>query len=406
MRQCKNSIEFTGFFILTYLISPVICFIFACKNFKYNISNIFIVLFFLYFGFSVNFHNDLDVVRHIGNINKYDSLSIFDIINSDFIWRNEIKDVYHVILKYISSRFLYSENIFLSLVIIIYYGLFLLVLKNLVLFCKYPNVYGSISLLGVIFAIEFYWFSGVRFYTGVYFFLLNYVLYLYTGHKKYLYISHFSFLFHFSLIVLPVCYLLSSVIKNIKYSYFAIFVVSFSNRLFNVDFVSFLKPYTITHVFFKNSVMNDSIRNSVLNFSNYMRNDGNAVYRLRDEAVLCCLLIILFNLYKKNKDIFLKYSSVLGFICVLMSFANFGYADITFYERTLKISLILINILIYIIFNHDKCRPNMNRSLSFIFAGSVFFMFLTQVVQWREYLFDFNFLFSNPLIKYVNYILY
>lgn len=197
--------------LILALISPFLCLIIGLKNYRTNSAKYYILVFILFYAFTLTFpegETDMDFFRRIDHFNSIvaeKNLKISEMWNlvysDDSI--DSSADIFEKTLIFITSRF--TDNYrWMSVVWGLIFGLFSLwniefIIKKLDLRI---NRYNFLWILLLFLLIPFWNINAFRFWTAAHIFINGMLRYFYTNDRKYfLLICISSVLVHFSFII-------------------------------------------------------------------------------------------------------------------------------------------------------------------------------------------------------------
>ena len=91
-----------------------------------------------------------------------------------------------------------------------------------------------------------------------------------------------------------------------------------------------------------------------------------------------------------------KYTILFGLFLTLFTFVNFGYADLTFSDRVLKISLVFFySFLFVVVYNNYDLLDRYRLVLMVLILIPLLYSVVSQLVEQREYLFNINLFLGN-----------
>ena len=383
------------------LLSPIVSFIVALRFYKHGISQIFMIIFAFYFG--MHFYIADDLTNHYINMRMYYSdKSWQEILNNPLVYGIG-HDFYHLILKYCISRFTSDRTIFAGINACLYAAVFIHFFREFRKFYnKFLPVMCGILLLCVIFTVQFYWYGGVRFWIGVFFFAGFYLKHINTEKLIYLPIAFCCIFFHFSLVTLPLVWILNWLLSKI-WVWFRVILLGFSLivRTIHFDFV----PYLVKHVpgaeVMGLSRMDARIHAGLQKKIALIRETGNMVYLYRNEVLLFFAIILLMIFWARKATMPKKYMSIFFYSLTIFTIVNFGYAELIFYERFLKVAVLLLYTFLFITAyeNYDKLK-GVSLIIMMISAFPMIFAILTPLVEMRKHLYKPELFFGNFFIDW------
>jgi len=388
--------KYLMFQLLVMLFSPITSFLLALRFYKSEISQLFMIVFAFYFGYHTGFVYDL--MHHYNDMeNLYIGRSIMEIIRDERIFLIG-NDVYHILFKIVVSRISYTSQFFGGAACAVYAAFFMFFFRQLNVFYKNKlSTLSALLLLSVVFVIEYYWYQGLRFRTGVFFFAGFFMKYINTNQKRYLFISMLAPLFHFSLYVLAGTVFLNFILKYTgALSRIVLFVLSVIIHFENIDFVPLMIKYLPITKSFGISIADERIRGDVRNKMAIMRDTGNFFYRHRNDMLLFFGLIILFLLWKYKAVKGGRYNVLFTYSFTLLTVAHFGYGDLIFYDRFYQAALLIFYTYLFVMsyINYDKIKHKAYL-ISIFVLPALLYAIATPLVEQRAYLFHLDLIFGN-----------
>lgn len=388
--------KYALFHLAIMLISPLTSFIISLRFYKSPVSQFFMIVFAFYFGSHIGLGWDL--TNHYYDMREYYfNRSVSEILSNPLIYTIG-PDYFHVALKIVLSRFRVNPALFGGVMASIYAALFLNFFREFrIFYLKKMPVLCGLFLLCVVFIVQYYWYYGVRYYPGFFFFAGFYMRYVNTHKYRYVLISFLCVLFHFALSILPIAVLFNWLLKKIgSWSRILLLVTSLIYRTVAEDFVPLLIKYFPNLPFLKTSVTNTYIRREVLDRMIDIRTSGNYFYLYRDTLILVFGFLILFYLWYRRVDFRSKYTILFGLFLTLFSLANFGYADLTFSDRVLKISLVFFyGFLFVVVYNNYALLDRYRLVLMVLILIPLLYSVVTQLIEQREYLYHLDLILGN-----------
>ncbi len=379
------------------LISPITSLLISIRFYKSEISQLFFVIFAFYFGYHLGFVHDL--MNHYRDmIELYANRSASEIFADERIYIVG-QDLYHVLFKFIVSRISLTTQFFGGAACAIYAAFFMFFFRQLKVFYNDNKltILSALLLLTVAFIVEFYWYQGLRFRTGLFYFAAIYLKYVNTNKKIYLLALLLTPFFHFTLIMLVATVLIDFLLRYTGVaSRIFLLLISIIIRMQNIDFV----PWMLKHIPFTDNlsiaVTDDRIRNDWRNRMAYVRENGNFFYGHRNDILLFWGLIILFFLWKFKAHKDQKYGVLFSFALTLYTVANFGYGDMTFYDRFFQASLLFFySYLFAMVFIHGDRIKHRMYLISIFALPPMLYAIITPLIEQRQYLFHIDFIFGN-----------
>ena len=404
MKQLNISNDGSYFFMMTllYVICPFLSFVIALLLFRNRVSQFFFIAFAFYFGWQVV--PNLDLLNHYHNY-----LRFFD---KPFLWAfSDVETLYigqepfHILFKYILSLFKAPERVFSGISCAIYSSCFIFYFRQFKSYYRPINLIQFIVLIGAVVTIEFHWFFGLRFWTGAFVFIAFYLKYITTRNRVYLLLTSTCLLFHVVLIIFVGCAVLSEFIKTRKVLYL-ILGISFIYRSIDFGFIKFISSLPIVKLFYKSNFQSSHLQNYLAQKTKDYIENGNIVYRARLPILLFGIFLSLFLLWTKNKNLNKVFPKMYGTFLIMIAVANFGYSDMIFYGRVLKMATLVGYAYLFMVIS-QKENVNTIKSLfvKFIMGGIVLFGLATALVEERMFLLNIPLWFGNffteiPLLEY------
>lgn len=379
------------------LISPITSLFISIRFYKSGISQLFFIIFAFYFGSHIYYVSDL--LHHYNDMMVlYVNRSVTDIITDPRLFLMG-EDVYHVLFKLIVSRISASPRFFGGAACAIYAAFFIFFFRQLKVFYNDNKltILSALLMLAVTFVIEYYWFLGLRFRTGVFYFAAIYLKFLNTNKKIYLLAILATPLFHYSLITLIGIFFLDYILRYTGFiSRIVLLLLSIIIHFQNIDFVPLMLKYFPITKNLGTALTDERIRNDVRNLMAEVRTSGNVFYRHRSDFLLFWGLIVLYFLwkYKAFKD--RKYGVLLTYALTAYTVANFGYGDLTFYDRFYQVAILFFYTYLFAMsFIHAKQIKHKINLISIFVIPPVLYAAATQIIEQREFLLHLDLIFGN-----------
>lgn len=392
-----DKLRFSIIQIACYLALPVVNLCIFIGSYKNAVSQFFFILFAFYFGYKTDCYLDLQ--------NHYASITYFiDSTLAELFSNPELKHLgtepFHIIFKYIVFNINDSSRFFAGCAAALYATMFILYIRQYRQFyLQKLSTLQFLALCGMFFTVEYYWYLGLRYWTGAFFFMIFYSKYIFTNNRKYLYISFLSVLFHIAHLAVVFAVILNSLLGKRNTFRYILVIISFIYRSISTSFLALIGQIPYLNKFIKPEYLNPDIIASIqINKSNYMREYGNIVYQSRTDILFVCCMLVLFTIWKHNKKVNYKYNKFYSFILTFLVIANVGYSNITYFERTYKFVTLLGFSYLFAVLCMPENKSTSNRIITVILFIAILFAIATTVVQQREYLFD-------PLIWFSNFFI-
>lgn len=392
--RITNNGSYALMLAILYAISPILSLCIALMMYKNWVSQTFFILFAFYFGFQLG--PNLDLMQHYHNYLDFFGKSFFDRY-SDFATLYLGKEPFHIVFKYILSRVELSSRVFCGCAAAIYATTFIYFIRQFKDF--YTQKMGwlrTLVLLTLAVTVEFYWYFGLRFWTGGFVFMIFYCKYIITTQKKYLFLTLSALLFHFALFAVIAVAILAEFLKNYKLLLYIIVGISTLYREVEWNLINFLSSFSIFRTLFKSSYQSSSVQRAIANRAKEYYEKGNIVYQSRIPLLMIFFFSIIILLWTKNKNVTKSYPKMYACILILLAIANFGHADFVFYERYLKFCCLLSYSYLFLIL-FDKANDWINHTIftKLVLAGIFLIAFCIPLYQQRQLISEMALWFGN-----------
>ncbi len=392
------------FILQTFLIllSPITSFLVSVRLYKSAISQFFFLIFAIYLGYYMGFVFDL--MRHYQDIPLYYHGRDWNEIVSDIRVYALGREPFHIVLKYVFSRFTESRQVFGAVASGLYACAFLFFFRQLKEFYKEKlPLFCEVLLLCVATIVEFYWYQGLRYWFGVYIFMGIYMKYINTGKWWWLLFTPVVMLIHFSLSTLLLAVVLNLLLNlSGRISRYALLVISLFVRSLNIDFVPYMLYYFPWTAQLGEAYTNENVRGKILDRMDEVRASAtNSLYFNRSTILIFIGLFLLYLIKKSGAKFDRKYTNLIFFALTIFTIANFGYADMTFYGRFLKAGVLVFYTYIYIMAVKNWKVCNKFNIILLLIAGIPFvYSFFMALVQLRNLFFYPELIFGNFLVHW------
>lgn len=383
--------------VLVLVISPTMGFILSLICFRQKECRIIFLFFAFYFGWF--YEPQLDLLNHYNHFKTLIGKSLLE------AWTDPGtlhigKEPYPVLFKYIVGNISASPHFFSACACTVYAFLFVYGVLGSIrdLYVQKMSLPVWIVFFGIIFIVEYNWFLGFRYWSGAFVFTAFYIRYIRTDKKKYLYLSFLCVCFHFAHLILCVAVILNYILKNNFKIRYVLLVVSFIVRYLKIPLTTMIAKLDIMKGIVKETQRDDAIIESVAERLEFFRTDGNIFYQIRGDILFIGAIGIIYVLWRRYGKQFTQYNSTLwGLILIIFAFANFGFADLIFYERVYKIVLLLLYIYLFLFLMTVKEEISFRAKLwiSVFSVIPVLYAVATIVVSQREYLWNLQLWFNN-----------
>lgn len=384
--------------IIGFIVCPVISFVMSILTYKNAISQFFFILFAFYFGYKIDCI--LDLRTHYDNFLYFSDVSLVRILENREIY-NVGYEPYHILLKYLISKIDFSSRFFAGCAAAIYAVIFVCYIRQFKKFYIYKlNPIQFLSLCGIVFTVEYYWYLGVRYWSGAFFFLIFYMKYVFTYKRKYLFIACFSIFFHVAHLLLIVAVCFNILLGSRKKILYLFVVISLLFRNAEGYMYYFIDKVPLLKLYLKEDYYDENKREASVEKTAFFREDGNIVYQNRTSLLFYTFLILLFLLWRKNKKVNTDYPELYSFLLILFCISNILYSSIVAYERIFKLLVVVCYSYLFLILHRkNNIWLNSNKILIVAIGAVMFFSILTTIVQQRNYLFDLSLWFDSLIFR-------
>ncbi len=357
--RITNNGSYAAFLAVLFFISPFLALCVAIMMYKNIVSQVIFILFSFYFGFQLG--PNLDLMQHYHNYLEFFGKSFYDRY-TDFNTLYLGKEPFHIVFKYILSRVEANSRVFCGSAAAIYATTFIYFIRQFKGF--YTQKIGLLrTLVFLILAVtvEFYWYFGLRFWTGAFVFMIFYCRYIITSQKKYLFLTLTALLFHFALFAVIVVVLIAELLYKFQPALYILVMVSFIYKQVQWNLIAFLSSFSIFRTLFKSSYQSTSVQQAISVRAKEYYEKGNLIYQSRIPLLLILFFSFIFLLWTKNKNVTKSYPKLFASILILFAIANFGHADFVFYERYLKFTCLMAYSYLFLIL-FDKSNIWINQT--------------------------------------------
>lgn len=402
-----NTLNSTTQLLLIAILSVIMAFLpivglcLSLMFFRQKFAPWLLILFSFYFGWF--YEPQMDLLVHYNHFHRIICKSLIEQWADPGTLRLG-KEPYPILFKYFIGLISDSQNFFSACACSLYTSLFIFgVVKPLrPLYTQKMSIPAWLLFLGVIFTVEYYWFLGFRFWSGVFVFTGFYLKYINTEEVKYLWLSALCVCFHYSLLALCAVAILNHFLRYKLKFYYMILIISFIVRFVKIGLVWIIAQLGIFEGYVKDSVRNQNIMQSVKQLAEDVRESGNQFYLLRETFAILGALAAIYILHKKTgKDFLIQNVKLWGFCILLLSLANFGYTSLTFYDRFFKITVLFLYVFAYMwIMNvQHKLSIKLQTQMAIITIIPVLYSIITPLVEQRRALFQLQLWFSNLFLQ-------
>ena len=396
MKYIKVSTNGSYFLFMTllYVVSPLAAFVVALALYKKTVSQFFFIAFAFYFGYQLG--PNLDLEMHWRNFQSIQGMSFFEMY-SDYATLYIGQEPYHIIFKYLISEFQASERVFGGAACALYALSFILFIRQFKeLYSQKMLTIQLLVFLTIVVIVEFFWYVGLRFWTGVFVFMIFYCRYILTGRKLFLALTLTCLLFHVALATLFLAAVFVEFTNKYKVVQYVVLGVSFVFRFVYFGFDKLMSNIPLVQMFYKSNYNKDFYQKIIADKFKKNHEEGNIIYTNRIAFMLIIFFIIIYALWRRNKNLHKDYPKMFGMVLILLAISNFGYTDYVFYDRFIKITtLVAYSYLFIVLFNDRNLWLNKSFFTKLVLMAIVCGSLLIALVQFRHLVMDINLWFGN-----------
>lgn len=383
---------------LCILIIPLFSLLLSLRYYKLGIAQFFFILYAFYFGYQVDVQLDLSV--HYDNFLLFCKSPLEKALQDPYTSYLGA-ELFPLSFKAFLSRFTSESRLFSAFAATIYATLFVLFIRQFraQLHHKLSWIEGLLF-CGMCFTVEFYWYWGLRFWLGAFFFMTFYIKYIFSEKISYFLVGSLSgILFHNALLFLPIIEIGNRLLKTKIKIFF--FIISFFLRHSYVFIITSISQIPLLDLFVSPKYLNTNEHslNALLDKGNFVREEGNIIYQMRFDILYFCCLFLFFLLWRKNRKITKSYPRLLGFILLLTAICNLLYENIIFFQRFYKMSTVLFFAYLFLVVQKQEQQwIKREYSLLIPLALVIFYSILTAIVEQRDVLLSSDLWFGNFIL--------
>lgn len=392
--RITNNGSYAALLAILFAISPILALCVSIMMYKNWVSQTFFILFAFYFGYQLG--PNLDLMQHYVNYESFFGKSFLDRY-TDFATLYLGKEPFHIVFKYILSRVEVDSRVFSGCAAAVYSTVFIYFLRQFKsYYTQNMGAFRTLVFLVLAVVVEFYWYFGLRFWTGGFVFMIFYCKYVISGKKKYLCLTLTALLFHFALFAVIAVALLAEILKKYKPVLYLLVGVSFIYKQVQWNLISFLSSFPVFQALFKSSYQSSSVQQAISMRAKEYYEKGNMVYQSRIPMLMIFFFAILALLWTRNKGVTKSHPQMYASILILLAIANFGHADFVFYERYLKFCcLISYSYLFIILFDEANNWINHTIFTKFVLVGIFVIALFIPLYQQRALITEMALWFGN-----------
>ena len=355
------------------------------------------ILFAFYFGWF--YPLQLDLLVHYENFVRVAKFSFFKLYKDpETLYLG--KELYPILFKFIVGKISIEPAFFSAIACSLYASAFMFFMRAFRKdYIKPMTTLQYILLVALFGIVEYYWFLGLRYWTGFFVFIGFYTRYLRDNNPKYLIFSLSCLLFHFAHLAIVLALLLEYILRKRLYVIYLLAAVGLVVRFLDWDIPSLIVPYVSKYGVLNISYTDQSIAESTREYTQEYREVQNLVYAWRNEILFFVGIVTARLLYRKTRDISLVENNLWRISWLVYAIANFSFASIVLNDRLTKVACVLLYTCLWCFvsrFAAQRKTPISIPPFALLFLGvCVLFGFLTTLVSQRESLLSLSLWFNN-----------
>lgn len=405
----KENNKDLGIKILLFLVSPFLSFIYSLKRVNTKSSYIFFFLFAVLFGLGfttsdgreVGSTGDAAIYRQLFELYKYNDLNdLYDNFRETISMENEKRrDIYLMVMIYISSLFSYDYHIFFMMLAIVMAFFMLKSMKFLTEEDSFNNTFICILiLLFFIFSNGIVNINGCRFWTASWISIYSIFQIFRNNNIKYLLLVAITPLIHQSywfLIIVLIIVLLTKSFNNVwKVLFFASFFIS----SFAIEFMTDISEYLpeSLHFLIERYTTDEAIE------SMYRTNLYQRIRRTFNLMFNIYINYIVYLFIKNEKQILScnKSKDIYRFLLIYMSLVN---SVMLIPSLGVRYQIVSFPFIAYIwIVNFESQRKY--RNVLLIFPLIALFSIYERFMMYTAFSVDLSFYFTSPIAQIIKFM--
>ena len=335
----NNNGSYFLFMASLYVISPLLCLIVALIYYKKPVSQFFFIAYAFFFGYALG--PNLDLMMHYENYLKIMNKSYLGMY-TDFETLYIGQEPFHITFKYILSKFHATQRLFGGCACALYTTFVIFFIRQFrYIYQKHLDLCQTLLLLSIVVVVEFYWYFGMRFWSGCFVFMICYCQHVVTGRKLYLYLTPLCMLFHIALAIIVLVAFVSYYLRNKRIFIYLVFSTSFVFRFVHFAFDKWMASLGIVKTFYKSNYQKDFYHKAIAKVTKEQLESGNIVYTNRVPLMIGFSILLFLILNFKNKLFNRQHPQMFAMVLLMVAVSNFGYSDYLFYERFFKFATLL-----------------------------------------------------------------
>lgn len=383
--------------ILPILLLPLSLFLFRRSN---KVAVLCFILFAFYFGWF--YPLQMDLLVHYDNFIRVADFSLGELYaDAETLYYG--KELYPILFKFIVGKISVRPEFFSAVACTLYASAFMFFMSAFLKDYIKPMTILQYILLAALFAIvEYYWFLGLRYWTGFFVFMGFYVRYLKNKNRKYLIFSLSCLFFHFAHLAILLALLLEYILRKRLYVIYLLAVVGLVVRFLDWDIPSLIIPFVSKYGVLNVSYTDKAIAESTRVYIQEYREVQNLVYAWRNEILFFVGILTARLLYRKTRDISLVENNLWRISWLVYAMANFSFASIVLNKRLTMVACMLLYTCLWSFISKFTAQRKTSISISSLgvvcLGTTILFAFLTSLISQRESLFSLSLWFNNWLL--------
>ena len=390
--------------ILLFLISPFCGLVYSFYRIRTKSSFIILFLFAIVYGFSMIVESSLymsDATYYLdGNHHRADFEQYVSMTYENFVdmilhpFENGERDIYHVIMKFLVSRFTSNYHVFFCCISMVFMAFSL---KSLKYFIKeLPSKLNFICyvLLFLFLNIQIFQINGVRFYTAAWIAIYAILQIYISKDRKYLLLLAVTPLVHSAFWVLLLLVIIKSFTGNFSLLWKILFLTSFFASELFTNFIS-------SNI----NVLPDSFSEWGAFYLNTQTQlgDGGRFYSVFGMLSRYCIYFLIFLLIRISNKLEGKTQSIFIFLIILATFSSAAQAISNLGGRFFSL---LIPIFAYVcIVNYTIILANYGKKFFYLIPICFFYSFFYYMPSLYMKVLEPCFFYASPIYLFNRYLI-
>lgn len=368
--------------ILPILLLPLSLFLFRKSN---KAAILCFILFAFYFGWF--YPLQMDLLVHYENFIRVADFSLGELYRDpETLYYG--KELYPILFKFIVGKISVRPEFFSAIACTLYALAFMFFMSAFRKdYLKPMTTLQYVILIALFGVVEYYWFLGLRYWTGFFVFIGFYVRYLEEKDPKYLLFSLSCLLFHFAHLAIPLALLLEYILRTRLNVIYSLAVVGLGIRFISWDIPSVIVSFIGKYGILNKSYTDESIVESTRIAIQKHREIQNLVYAWRNDILFFVGVVVAYLLYRRLRDTALVDNHLWRLTWLVYGMANFLFTSVVLHKRLMMISCVLLYTSLWIFVSKSGEKRGASVSIPtmgiVLFATGVLFGILTTIVSQR-----------------------